>query len=113
LVHQRFHDGEFIDVDRYHHRVVLLIIHTFEIVVGEGDGQHSRSERHCIHLVHCSQVLFPGIVGAPTAGEPFDDSVDDFPITSPFFFPRESSLCGGYPSSTDAPVGGRPLPLGE
>ena len=38
LVYPRFHDGESVDVDRYHHGVVLRRVDTPKVFVGEGDG---------------------------------------------------------------------------
>jgi len=98
LVHHHFHDGEFIYIDRYYHRVILLIIDTLEIIIGEGDGWHSRSEWHRIHLVHGSEVLLPDTVGASTVDESSNDGVDDFLAVSSFAFPS-----GVIPASTVVP----------
>ena len=63
------------------------MINTLEIVVGKGNGRHSRPERHRIHLVHRSELLFPRTVGASTVGKPSDDGVDYFPVVFPLVLP--------------------------
>jgi len=95
LVHQRFHDGELVNIDRYHHGVVIRRVDTLEIPID--DWGHSQSKRNGVHLMYCSQVLLPGIVGATTPNKSPSDGVDDLSATPSSFpswrvLPSQSTL---------------------
>ena len=107
LVHQRLHNGEFVNVDWYHHKVVLWRVNTLKIFAGEGDGWHPRSKQNDVHLMHCPQVFLPDVVGATSPSNPQQSCW--WPLGLPFFHP----FLEGPPFSTDVRVDGHLLVLPE
>ena len=104
LVHKGLLDGESVYIDRYHHGVILAVIHALEVFICEGDGWHPRSECHHIHLMHRSQVFLSDVVGAPSSGEVAGYGVDNLSVTSSIGLPGRVVPAGRVVSPRPAVV---------
>ena len=82
LVYKRLHDGELVDVDRYHHEIVLRRVNTLEVFIGKGVGWHPRSDRYYVDLMHFPQEFLSSVVGATSPSESPSYCVDDLAVTS-------------------------------
>jgi len=88
LIHKSFPDGKSVYIDWYHHGIVLPIVHSFKVVICEGDGWHPRSKCHRVHLVYCPKVLFSGAVCTHAIGEAAGYGVDKLEVSSSFDLSR-------------------------
>ena len=87
-IYQGLHDGEVIDVDRYHHQIVLGGVYPFEVIICKCYGWHPWLDGHEVHLMDNTQVLLPHTIRAPTPGKPVGDGVSDLAASSTVVFGR-------------------------